>query len=41
MFHFKKIVFPLFMATAFLCSCSQADDDIAGNAILTAKDFDA
>ena len=31
MFHFKKIVFPLFMATAFLCSCSQADDDIAGN----------
>ena len=31
MFHFKKIVIPLFMATAFLCSCSQADDDIAGN----------
>ncbi len=31
MFHFRKIVFPLFMATAFLCSCSQADDITAGN----------
>ena len=31
MFHFRKIVFPLFMATALLCSCSQADDDTAGN----------
>jgi len=31
MFHFKKIVFPLFMATAFLCSCSQTDEEIVGN----------
>ena len=31
MFHFRKTVFPLFVAIASLCSCSQTDDVIAGN----------
>jgi hypothetical protein len=26
MIHFKKIAFPLFLATAFLCSCSQTEE---------------
>ena len=31
MFHFRKIVFPLALATALLCGCSQTDVDTAGN----------
>ena len=31
MIHFRKIVFPLAIATAFLCSCSQTDIDTTGN----------